>query len=47
MSSPQWVLHIGVKKETYDLYMSRYQDLKGKDRRATHDDLMKSLLGMR
>ena len=45
-STPQYVLHIAVKKETYDLYMRRYEEIKGKDRRATHDDLMKSLLGM-
>jgi|ACXJ01.1.fsa_nt_gi hypothetical protein len=44
---PQYVLHLSVKKETYDLYMKRYEEIKGKDRKATHDDLMKSLLGMR
>jgi len=47
MATPQYVLHIAVKKETYDLYMNRYQELKGKDRKATHDDLMRSLMGMR
>ena len=46
MASPQYVLHIAVKEETYNLYQRRYQELKGKDRKATHDDLMKHLLGM-
>lgn len=46
-SAPQYVLHIAVKKETFDLYMKRYEELKGKDRRNTHDELMRALLGMR
>jgi hypothetical protein len=46
MKEPQYVLHIPVKKETYDLYISRYEEMKGRSRKATHDDLMKSLLGL-
>jgi hypothetical protein len=46
MQEPQYVLHIPVKKETYDLYMARYAEAKGKSRKATHDDVMKQLLGL-
>ncbi len=41
----QFILHIPVKKEIYDLYQSRYHDLKAKNNKATHNDLMKALLG--
>jgi hypothetical protein len=44
--SSQYVLHIPVEKLTYDLYISRYNEMKAKDRRKTHDDLMKQMLGM-
>ena len=44
--SEQYILHLPVKKETYDLYMSRYADAKKDNRNLTHDTLMKKLLGM-
>ncbi len=37
---------IPVKEETYKLYMSRYFDMKKDNPKATHDILMKKLLGI-
>ncbi len=45
--SSQNILHVPVREETYNLYMQRYRELKMKDGHATHDTLMKSLLGFR
>jgi hypothetical protein len=44
--SEQYILHLPVKEETYNLYMARYNELKQKNRKGTHDDLLKSLLGL-
>ncbi len=40
-------MHIPVKKETEELYRQRYLELKRNDKRATHDQLMRNLLGFR
>ena len=42
----QNVLHLPVHEVTYDLYMARYSELKQKNPKATHDDLLRSLLGL-
>ena len=42
----QTLMTIPVKEETYTLYMSRYFDMKKANPKATHDILMKELLGV-
>lgn len=44
--SSQYIAHLPLKEDTYDLYMARYQEMKRNNKKATHDDLMRKLLGM-
>lgn len=44
--SQQYTLHIPVDEVSYNLYMSRYYEMKKQNPKASHKDLMRKLLGM-
>jgi hypothetical protein len=47
LMAEQYILHVPVKENTHKLYMERYYELKRHNPKATHDELMKTLLGFR
>jgi hypothetical protein len=42
----QYIINISVKENTYNLYYSKYNEIKRQNPGATHDDLLKALLGL-